>query len=907
MLQDYRNKRDFKRTPEPPVESEVSGEGALRFVVQKHAARQLHYDFRLEVDGVLKSWAVAKGPSYDTAIKRLAVMVEDHPLDYAGFEGSIPKGQYGGGQVIIWDRGTYSPDENGELSFGDRRRAEERMREGLSSGKLSISLRGDKLKGSWTLVKMHNSDKNWLLIKHKDEYADPGHDILEEEASVISKLTIDDLKAGPTPPGADPPAVKPANAAGAVKAPFPTKITPMLALPADAPFSDKKWIFEPKLDGFRTLAFLDNGKVRLQSRNGIDVTGHYPALAGSIKGQPAAQLVLDGEIIALDAKGKLCFQCLQSYLKMLNLIQPGQAEPPSAIIYYVFDILYRDGYDLKGVPLKQRKELLHSVLSPDENVRLVEHFAADGETVYRAAIENGLEGMIAKREDSFYEPEKRSGNWLKIKAVTSDEFVVGGFTQGTGNRAKTFGALVLGYYDAENNLQPAGNVGSGFDNATLLKLREHLDGIRVKKSPFPTEPEQADGVTWVKPELVVEVKFAEWTRDGRLRAPVFLRRRDDKPAASVHPVKSVETTAKSPETATAERPSTPEDVLKQLTSPKNNLIIEVEGHKIALSNLDKELWPGASGGRPFTKRDLITYLARVSFWLLPHLKDRPLSLSRYPNGIYGQHFFQKHYKPVPDFVDTVLLTANGIPDQDYLVCNNLATLLWLGQIADIELHTWFSRVKPGTDFKADSNADGKADYYANYPDFLVFDLDPYIYSGKEAAGAEPELNRTAFSQTCQLALKIKETMDKLSFPTFVKTSGRTGLHVFVPILRQLDFHGTHAAAETLSRFLQQQYPALITLDWAVEKRAGKIFLDYNQNARGKTLASIYSPRPSPEASVSIPLRWDELGKVYPTDFTMMTVPERLAEAGDLWANILEAKIDLVKMVSLIKPDKSTGH
>ncbi|MEK7354187.1 MAG: DNA ligase D, partial [Chloroflexota bacterium] len=634
-----------------------------------------------------------------------------------------------------------------------------------------------------------------------------------------------------------------------------------------------------------------------------NVTEHYPAVAESIKGQTASQLVLDGEIIALDSKGKLCFQCLQGYLKSINRIQNDQSEPPSAIIYYVFDILYLDGYDLRGVSLKQRQELLQGVLATTDDVRLVERFAADGQTVYRAAIENGLEGVIAKREDSLYEPGKRSKHWLKIKAVTSDEFVVGGFTQGTGNRAKTFGALVLGYYDDENNLQPAGNVGSGFDNDTLVKLRKQLDTLSVKKIPFQTQPEPAAGVTWVKPELVIEVKFAEWTNDSRLRAPVFLRVRDDKPAASVRPAKIVETAAKSLETAVTENSDNLKDVLAQLAGPKNSFIIKVEGHKVSLSNLDKAIWPEAAESRAMTKRNLITYLAKVSTWLLPHLKDRPLTLSRYPNGIYGQHFFQKHYQPVPDFVDTVPLSAHDTPDQDYLLCNNLATLLWLGQIADIELHTWFSRVKAGADFGADANVTGGADYYANYPDFLIFDLDPYIYSGKEAAGAEPELNRVAFSKTCQVALKLKETLDSLSFPAFVKTSGRTGLHIFVPILRQLDFHGSHSAAETLSRFLLQQYPSQITLDWTVEKRAGRIFVDYNQNARGKTLASLYSPRPSPQASVSIPLRWDELGKVYPTDFTILTVPERLAKVGDLWANILEAKIDLVKLVTAIKPEK----
>jgi bifunctional non-homologous end joining protein LigD len=899
MFQDYKDKRDFGRTPEPSSDQASVGDGPLTFVVQKHAARQLHYDFRLEVDGVLKSWAVSKGPSLSPEIKRLAVMVEDHPRDYATFEGSIPRGQYGAGQVIVWDRGIYSPDETGEYSFDDRSRAEERIREGLTKGKLSISLRGEKLKGSWTLVRMQHSDKNWLLIKHRDEYANRDRDILEERASIISGLTIDDLKTGHLPSNKAVIAKKPGDYAEAVKTSFPSKLSPMLASPAASPFSDEKWYFEPKLDGFRTLAFVNDGKVLLQSRRGFNVTEHYSALIESLKRQPTSQLILDGEIIALDSKGKLCFQCLQGYLKSINRTKTSEIEPPSAIIYYVFDILYLDGYDLRGVPLKQRKELLRSIINPDEQVRLVEHFSTDGQTVYRVAIENGLEGIVAKRQESLYEPGKRSSNWLKIKAVTSEDFVVGGFTSGTGNRANTFGALLLGYYD-EGNLQYAGNVGSGFDNETLLKIRKLLETISKKKSPFYSEIENSAGITWVKPELVVEVKFAEWTKDGRLRAPVFLRVRDDKPAATIRSIKVIETNNKSPEKGT-DRHDTLSDVQEQLANPKNSFIIEIEGQKVSLSNLNKVLWPETSESRALTKRDLITYLVLTSPWLLPHLRDRPLTLSRYPHGIYGQHFFQKHYQPVPAFVETVLLSSHDLPTREYMICNNLATLLWLGQIADIELHTWFSRVKPGPDFKANA-ARREADFYVNYPDFIIFDVDPYIYSGKEAAGAEPELNQAAFSKTCQVAFKLKETLDSLTFPSFVKTSGRTGLHIFVPVLRQLDFHGTHSAAEMLSRFLLQQHPDEITVDWAVEKRRGKVFLDYNQNVRGKTLASIYSPRPSQEASVSIPLHWDELDKVYPTDFTILTTPNRLAEIGDLWENILKARIDLTNLLSGINPN-----
>lgn len=895
MPKDYQNKRNFKITPEPAMEKKNVNRGPLVFVVQKHSARQLHYDFRLEVDGVLKSWAVSKGPSDDPTVKRLAVMVEDHPRDYANFEGTIPAGQYGAGQVILWDRGTYSPDENGELHFDDRKQAEELMRKGLDSGKISITLRGEKLKGSWTLVKMKQSDNNWLLIKHRDEYTDSGQDILEKDKSVLSGLTIDDLKSGSKPELKHTASVSLPKVEGTRKAAFPSKISPKLASLARAPFSDEKWLFEPKLDGFRTMAFINNGRIWLQSRNEIDVTGHYKTLIDSLKQQAAAQLVLDGEIVALDAKGKLCFQCLQGYLKSMNHVS-GKFEMPTAIIYYVFDILYLDGYDLKGVLLTLRKELLKKVLKPTKELRLVEDFDTNGEKVYHAAVENGLEGVVAKQKDSIYEPGKRSKNWLKIKAVKSDEFIIGGFTEGTGNRSKTFGALVLGYYDKENNLQPAGNVGTGFDDAMLASLRKQLDSIVVKRSPFKTQPDGINGVTWVKPEMVVEVKFAEWTQDNRLRAPVFLRVRDDKAASAVHPTKVVEKPQAESFMTAAEKDGS-KDVLAQMENKDGDFILEIEGQKVSLANLDKAIWPATKLMRGLTKRDLITYLIKVAPYLLPHLKDRPLSLSRFPNGIFGQHFFQKHYKPLPDYVETVVLSAHELQDQEYLLCNNLATLLWLGQIADIELHSWFSRVVSGEDFKVKTKGKKDPDYYVNFPDFLIFDIDPYIYSGKEAAGDEPELNRTAFSKTCQVALKLRETLDTLKCPAFVKTSGKTGLHVFIPILRQLDFHGVHTTAETLCKYLQQKYPDEITIDWAVEKRAGKIFLDYNQNVRGKTLASIYSPRPSPQASVSVPLKWEELGKVYPTDFTILNVPDRLAKEGDIWANIMKFKIDIVKQFS----------
>ena len=909
MLEDYGRKRDFARTPEPKPERAAREGGPLTFVVQKHAARQLHYDFRLEVDGVLKSWSVPKGPSLDPAEKRLAVMVEDHPLDYGGFEGVIPRGEYGAGQVIVWDNGTYSPDQDGRLSFDHRAEAEERMRKGLAAGKLSILMRGRKLKGSWTLVKTARGEKDWLLIKHRDAFVDTERDVLDDDRSVISGLRIEDLKAGRLPDRAQAAAaVRPEDLPAARRAAFPRSIAPMMATLTSAPFSNPDWLFEPKLDGVRAIALIRDGKTKLFSRSGLDATRQYPSLAEELARQVEPEIVLDGEIVALDEAGRPAFQTLQQRLNLTREADIKRADAEVPVLYYVFDLLYAGGFDLTATPLSQRKALLERLLLPSERVRLLEHFEEEGEAAYDAAVAHGLEGIIAKRRDSVYEPGRRSRHWLKVKATVSDEFVVGGYSKGQGGRGGTFGALLLGQYDDEGRLVYVGNVGSGFDDRTLADLRQRLDEIRVDKCPFAKAPPEKTPATWVRPQLVAEVKFAQWTSDGHLRAPVFLHLREDKPAKEVHPAGVVPAPGLPDGARKAAAPGRAEveSVLEQLDARKEKLTLTVEWHKLPLNNLDKEFWPKLGRRRALTKRDLISYLARVSPYLLPHLRDRPLSLTRYPNGIAGGHFYQKHWdNPLPPFVDRVrLFSEHNEGDQDYLICNNLPTLLWLGQIADLELHTWYSRVSPEPDGhhlsdRFSGSAKNIDSSLLNFPDFIVFDLDPYIYSGREAAGDEPELNRKAFARTCEVALWLKELLDSLSLSSFVKTSGRTGLHVYVPILRQLDYDAVRSASATIGQFLLRQHPREITMDWAVKKRAGKVFFDHNQNARGKTLASVYSPRPLPEAAVSMPLRWDELGSVYPSDFTILSAPDRLAKVGDLWDGILEAKHDLKAMLEAV--------
>ena len=869
------------------------------FVVQKHAARRLHYDFRLEVDGVLKSWPIPNGPSYTHGERRLAVMTEDHPLDYATFEGSIPKGEYGGGQVIVWDAGIYAPEEDGRPCF-DRARAEALVRKGIERGKLGIFVQGRKLHGGWTLV--HTQDKNWLFLKKDDSFADAAHDVLAEDASILCGLTIDDLKSGRSPgPRRRSLLLDPADMSGARQGPLPRLVTPMLPSVAERPFSHPNWLFEPKLDGYRVIATVEDGQVRLSSRRGLDCSSEFPWLVDALRRQPYRDAIFDGEIVALDDQGRPSFQALQN----------RASEPKPFMLYYAFDLLYRAGYDLRGAALAERKELLGTSLLPTDRVRIVDTFAADGQTLYEAARSAGMEGIVGKRRDSRYESGKRTDAWMKIKATQSDEFVVGGYTVGAGARASTFGSLVVGYYrPGASRLTYVGHAGSGFDDRTLQAVHERLQALRTDESPFDGEvprvgmwrrPGKAEGpITWVKPDLVAQVKYAERTSDGILRAPVFLGLREDRAARDVSVIEVVPPPSAGP--ATSDGLAEIVAQLEQHTGEK--LVLNVEGHELALSNLNKVFWPAHGEQRPLTKRDLVLYFARVSPFLLPHLRDRPLTLVRFPNGITGGHFYQKHYEqPLPPFVETTFLYSDqNKGDGEYLRANNLATLLWLGQVADIELHTWYSRVDTSGDAEGlpttfAGSIENMQQSVLNYPDFVVFDLDPYLYSGKEARGEEPELHPEGFAATCQAALWLKAMLDDLGLASFVKTTGRTGLHIYVPIERTLDYHATHTVSETLARFLVQQHPREVTVEWAVDKRKGKVFVDYNQNVRGKTLASIYSPRVLPWAAVSMPLRWNEVGTVFPTDFTILTAPERLQRVGDLWANILQSKHDLAGLIA----------
>jgi len=886
LLQQYSVKRAFEATPEPAPQIPVAGAGPLLFVVQQHAARRLHYDFRLELDGVLKSWAVPKGPSLDPRDKRLAVQVEDHPYDYASFEGVIPPGQYGAGQVIVWDCGVYSPDEDREYWFHDRAEAQRRVRAGIESGKLSFTLRGEKLKGSFALVRTSDR-KNWLLIKHKDAFAAP-IDIAAQNQSVLSGLAVGDLTRRP---------VRRLPAArlvpvGATET-LPTKLAPMLAELGEAPFNDADWMWEPKLDGYRALVFIDARGARLQSRRGgLDLNAAFPALVAELAQQSVPGMILDGEIVALDANARPSFAALQARVQLKTQREIAAADRTVPVVLYCFDQLHFAGINLRAAPYADRRRYLAQCLLPTAHVQLV-HAAPDGVALYQAALAHGFEGVMAKRQDSRYEAGRRSAAWLKIKSTHSAEFVVGGYTQGKGSRAP-LGALLLGYWSA-GKLQYCGHVGSGFDDDGLARVQARCEPLRTEVCPFAARPPLHSPTVWLRPEIVAEVKYQNWTQDGYLRAPVFLRLRDD---VDPKQVRRTDPTHALPARAPAAANMPVDEVLRQLDNPKTAFTLAVGAHAIRLTHLDRVYWPAdAALKQPaLTKRDLLRYLARVSPAMLPHLADRPLTMVRMPEGIGKERFFQKHWEQAPpEFAQTVLVYSEHKNERhDYLICNNLATLLWLAQAGTLEFHVWHSRAKTGPD-AASQSTDYASSLAAlegsvlNYPDYVVFDIDPYIYSGKEPPGAEPELNTLAFEKGKEVAFRLRELLQGMGLEPIVKTSGKTGLHVFVPIERTLDYEAARKVSEMVGRHLLRQHPQDITMEWSISKRTGKIFIDYAMNVRGKTLNVAYSPRALPGAPVSMPLTWEELEGAHPLDFTVTNASQRLAETGDRWQDALTAK------------------
>jgi bifunctional non-homologous end joining protein LigD len=867
-LSEYSAKRSFTATPEPVPDPVEDRHGPLLFVIQQHSATRLHYDFRIECDGVLMSWAVPKGPSLDPAEKRLAVRTEDHPFDYGSFEGIIPAGQYGAGEVIVWDCGVYSPDEGQQTLFHDRGEAERLVREGLQAGKLSMLLRGEKTKGSFALVRTKDT-KNWLLIKHKDRFVSKA-DLTARNRSVLSGVTVEEMTAVPVQripaerlvPGGEP-------------GPLPEKLLPMHAEIGEAAFNSPDWMWEPKLDGYRALAFIDEKGVKLRSRRGLELCGDFPRLVAELGKQAVNAMLLDGEIVAFDASGKPSFGAMQN--------RGGATE---RAVFYAFDLLNFAGVDLRKSIYADRRRYLAQCLLPSPLVQLV-HAEEDGVALHAAAMASGFEGVIGKRKNSTYESARRSSAWLKVKAVDSADFVVGGYTRGKGSRAP-LGALLVGYWQGKK-LRFASHVGSGFDDKALAQAKRLLEPLQRKTNPFAEEPERNAPTVWVEPKLVAEVKHQGWTDDDHLRAPVFLRLRDDVDPKQVRRAVHAEPAAQDNE------------ILQQLQSPKAAFTLAVGRHQIKLTHLDRLYWPAdPSLKQPaLTKRDLLRYLAQVSPFMLPHLADRPLTMIRMPDGIRGQRFFQKHWRQErPRFVETItVFSGHKDESHDYLLCNNLPTLLWLAQSGTLEFHVWHSRAKPGPDAKSRStdyasSLEAMDTSILNYPDYVVFDIDPYIYSGKEKAGDEPELNTVAFEKGKEVAFHLRELLRSMRLEAVVKTSGKTGLHVFVPIRRTIDFDAAREVSDLVGRHLVRKHPKDITVEWSVPKRTGKIFMDYNMNVRGKTLNVAYSPRGAAGAPVSMPLTWEELAKAHPLDFRLTNAVERLARTGDRWKGALERKQSL---------------
>src|SRR5882762_9181490 len=824
-LSTYRAKRSLDWTPEPgarPATAAPSAGGL--FVVHMHAARRLHWDLRLEMDGVLRSWAVPKGPSPNRADKRLAVHVEDHPLEYGDFEGIIPDGNYGAGAVIVWDRGSWIPLED--------------PHEGMKKGKLLFELHGYKLKGKWTLVKLKKGDKEWLLIKEKDGYAAAdGAGALPPE-SVLSGRTVDELKAGKD--RAAPVVQELARLEAPERAVTLQEAEPMLAETREHPFSKPGWLFELKLDGYRVRAGREGGEARLVTRNGHDIASAFPEIARALTALPYDGFIFDGELVVPDEAGRPSFQRLQNRAKVSRALEVRRAAVETPAVLYVFDLLAFEGYDVRPLPLEQRKALLEQLVPRVGPIKYLSHFEKDGEALYEQIVKMGLEGIVAKKADSPYRAG-RSANWLKIRADRVDDFVVVGFTRPKGSRSG-FGALDLGAYE-DGKLVYAGRVGSGFTAAQLKEVSAVLERS-VRPTPAFSGPVPRDpGHTWVEPTLIAEVRYKEWTDEGLLRQPVFVRFRDDKPVTE---------TAQKGE-GRGERDV---DVSPQSTSPLSPLPREVK-----FSNLDKVFWPDEG----YTKGDLIEYYRAISPWMLPYLADRPLVLTRYPDGINGKSFFQKDAPEYARaFVRTVTIwSEDSQRELDYFVCDNESSLLYIANMAAILLHVWSSRVET-----------------LEAPDWCILDLDP-----KEAP----------FPDVVTVAKAVQALCDDIGLPTGIKTSGSTGLHVLIPLGRQVTYEQSRTLGGLLARVIAAELPEIATVTRQVQKRGGKVYLDYVQNGHGRLLVAPFSARPLPGAPVSMPLKWSEVTpKLDIKEFTIETAPPRMKKLGDdpLRA-VLEHKPDLV--------------
>jgi bifunctional non-homologous end joining protein LigD len=836
-LKAYQRKRRFSETPEPRG-GKKSGGQSLRFVVQEHAARRRHYDFRLELDGVLKSWAVPKGPSLNPADKRLAIMVEDHPLDYRTFEGSIPKGNYGAGTVIVWDRGTYHA-----LESTDPVETARVLREGLQKGHCRFFLEGEKLKGAFALVKLRKSPRNqWLLVKQPDDFSGKA-DVREQAHSVATGRTLEELGRTREPKQRGKLPRKELDLAHLPRGPMPHHVQPMLATLTDGPFDREGWLFEVKWDGYRAIAEVDGETILLYSRRHLSFVERYAPIVHSLR-RLAYRAVLDGEIVVIDDKGRSRFQLLQNYQK-----------DGGPLVYYVFDLLYLNGHDLRRCPLQERKQYLADLLDSLPNVRMGEHIERDGIAFFKAVAAQGLEGVIAKKANSSYEEGRRSAAWLKFKVQRRQEAVIGGFTKPRGSRQK-FGALVLGAYQGDD-LVYIGHTGGGFTDRRLEEVYSRLEPLIQTKCPFKDTPKTNAPVRWIKPELVCEVTFQEWSEDGHMRFPIFAGLRDDVPARSVRREKAADLEKV---LAKAEGPTANPPVRNHSSDSKR---------RVSFTNLEKVYWPEEG----ITKGDLIAYYREIAQVILPYLRDRPESMHRHPNGITAKSFFQKDvsHQPPPEWVETASIESHHGPKEKitYLLCQNKETLLYLANLGCIEINPWLSRVGS-----------------LEEPDYLVIDLDP---------------EQIAFDRVVEAALATRKVLDQAGAACFCKTSGKTGLHVYVSLTGKRDYDLVRQFAELISNLVCRAVPAFTSVARNPAARQQRVYVDFLQNRRGQTLAAPYSVRPSPGATVSAPLKWTEVRKgLDPTRFTMRTMPGRIARWGDLWKPVLGPGVDLTDCIARLE-------
>jgi bifunctional non-homologous end joining protein LigD len=818
-LDRYRQKRKFDRTPEPPGK-EIAEVGRV-FCIQRHDASRLHYDLRLEVGGTLKSWAVPKGPSLDPAVKQLAVLVEDHPIEYASWEGNIPKGNYGAGSMMLWDAGHFEVLGDGEAESQ------------IERGDFKIRLHGEKLRGEFAVVRMKDrktggESRDWLLIKKKDAFARTGYDIEQHAWSVKTGRTQHEIAEDLSP---------------RAEAPMPDKIEPMLAQLAHEVPRGEGWLHEVKWDGVRSMAFVSDS-LRLTGRKGNDITAQYPELA-AIRDQVGARTaILDGEIAVLDDKGRPSFERIQPRIMASGASAIAQLARSRPAVYFAFDLLYLDGRDLRGLALEERKKRLRSVVTESALVRVSEGFD-DGPALLAAAKKQGLEGIVAKRANSFYE-SRRSPDWVKVKAVTEQEFVICGFTEG---ERDYFGALLLGVYD-QRKLKFAGSVGTGFDRALMKKIHESLKPLAVAKSPFAEPVKLPQPIHWVRPELVATVKFLEWTEEGRLRAPVFVGLRAD-----IEPQECVRT---------VEQPALPPTEL--IPEGPEQTTVEIESHRFVIRNLKKVFYP-AQG---YTKRDVINYYDAAAEWLLPHWRDRPLSLRRYPDGIASEGFFQKNAEGLPDWIRTAVI-RDGDEAAVRVVGEGRAQLVYLAQLGCIDQNPWMSRI--------DS---------LDHPDFVLVDLDP---------------QECSYDLVVEAAHVARKKLEALGLTGYAKTTGGDGMHIYVPLEPVYLYEQTRSFAEILARLCAAERPDLFTTPRAVAKRRkDRVYFDYLQNGRGKTISAPYVLRAYDGAPVATPLDWTEVKPgLTPRQFHLRNALERFRRTGDLFAGVLVRKQRLEPAIEKLAP------